>query len=116
LTAIGLDFGFLVWLIAFVAGIVVAAVVIFLNIQKYAIIVISAMAGAGIIIFTFLALFSNITLPELLLGPVRVALNTSFWWLIFFLFLAGAGIVIQIMANRRYEVVTYNRVTSEGMV
>ena len=116
LTAIGLDFGFLVWLIAFVAGIVVAAVVIFLNIQKYAIIVISAMAGAGVIIFTFLALFSNLTLPELLLGPVRVAIQTSFWWLIFYVFLAGAGIVIQLMANRRYEIVAYNRVESEGMV
>ena len=116
LTAIGLDFGFLVWLLGLVAGIVVAAVVIFLNIQKYAIITITAMAGASIIIFTFLALFSNITLPELMLGPVRVALQTSFWWLIFFLFLAGVGIVIQIMANRRYEIVTYNRVESEGMI
>jgi hypothetical protein len=74
------------------------------------------MAGTSIIIFTFLALFSNLTLAELMLGPVRVAIQTSFWWLIFFLFLAGAGIVIQIMANRRYEIVAYNRVESEGMV
>jgi hypothetical protein len=116
LTAIGLDFGFLVWLIAFVAGIVVAAAVIFLNIQKYAIITITAMAGTSIIIFTLLALFSNISLAELLLGPVRVALQTSFWWVIFFVALSGAGIVAQILANRRYEIVTYNRVASEGMI
>jgi hypothetical protein len=109
LTAIGLDFGFLVWLIGLVAGIAVAVVVLYFNIQKYAIIAITAIAGTGVVIFVLLALFGNITPGELLLGPVRVAIQNSFLWLLFFVVVAGAGIAVQIVANRRYQIITYNR-------
>jgi hypothetical protein len=109
LTAIGLDFGFLVWLIGLVAGIAVAAVVLFLNIQKYAIIVITAMGGTGVIIYILLAAFGGFTPAELLMGPVRLALQNSFWWLLFYLVLAVAGVVVQIMANRSFTLESYNR-------
>lgn len=109
LTAIGLNFGFIVWALGIVVGIILAAVVIMFNIQKYAIIVVTAMGGAGVIIFTLLAIFGNVTLVELLLGPVRLAIANSFWWLLFFLVVAGAGIVVQIQANRTFEVETYDR-------
>lgn len=109
LTAIGLDFGFLVWLIGLVAGIIVAAAVLILNIQKYAIIVISAMGGTGVIIFTLLAAFGGFTPQELLVGPVRLALQNSFWWLLFYLVLAVAGIAVQLLANRSFEIESYNR-------
>ncbi|HXV42191.1 MAG TPA: hypothetical protein VEC96_03965 [Anaerolineae bacterium] len=115
LTAIGMDFGFLVWLIGLVAGIAVAVVVLYFNIQKYAIITITAIAGTSVIIFTLLALFSNITPGEMLLGPVRVAIQSSFLWLLFFIVLAGAGIAVQLMANRRYEIEDYNRLADEGL-
>jgi hypothetical protein len=114
LTAIGLDFGFLVWLIGLVAGVVVAVVVLYFNIQKYAIIVITAMAGTSVIIFTLLAVFGTLTPQELLLGPVRVAIQSSFWWLLFFVVLAGAGIAVQLLANRRYEIEDYNRLADGG--
>ena len=109
LTAIGMNFGFIVWAIGLVAGVVLAVVVIIFNIQKYAIIVITAVGGTSAIIFTLLAIFGNVTLVELLLGPVRLAIANSFWWLLFFLIVAGAGIVVQIMANRSYEIDSYNR-------
>ena len=109
LTAIGMNFGFIVWAIGLVAGVILAVVVIIFNIQKYAIIVITAVGGTSAIIFTLLAIFGNVTLVELLLGPVRLAIANSFWWLLFFLIVAGAGIVVQIMANRSYEIDSYNR-------
>jgi hypothetical protein len=109
LTAIGLNFGFIVWGIGLVAGIVVAAAVILFNIQKYAIIVATAIGGTGAIIFVLLALFGNLAPAELLLSPVRVAIANSFWWFLFFLVMAGAGIVVQIMANRSFELEAYNR-------
>jgi hypothetical protein len=109
LTAIGLNFGFIVWVIGLVAGIVVAVAVLIFNIQKYAIIVITALGGTGAIIFTLLAMFGNLTPAELLLNPVLTAIQNSFWWLLFFLVLAIAGIVVQIGANRAYEIEAYNR-------
>ena len=109
LTAIGLNFGFIVWLIGIVAGIIVAIVVLIFNIQKYAIIVITAVGGTGAIIFTLLAMFGDLTPAELLLNPVMTAISNSFWWLLFFLVLAIAGIVVQIGANRSYELESYNR-------
>ena len=109
LTAIGLNFGFIVWLIGIVAGIIVAIVVLIFNIQKYAIIVITAVGGTGAIIFTLLAMFGDLTPAELLLNPVLTAISNSFWWLLFFLVLAIAGIVVQIGANRSYELESYNR-------
>ena len=108
---IGLDGGFLVWLIAVVVGVVVALAVYALNVQKYAIIVATAVGGTGIIIYTFLVLFDNTLAVKLLQNPVKSAIENSFWWLLFFLVVAGLGIVAQIQANRSFEADTYNRLS-----
>jgi hypothetical protein len=109
LTAIGLNFGFLVWLIGIIAGVAVAIGVLYFNIQKYAVIVMTAMAGTGVIVFTFLAAFGNLSLVDLLLGPVRLALQNSFWWLLFFIVFSGVAILGQILASQEYEAEVYNR-------
>ena len=88
LGAIGLDFGFLVWIIGIIAAVVVAAVVLFLNIQKYAVIIITAVGGTSVIIFTLLAAFGKLSPLALLFNPVQLAIQNSFWWLLFFLVLA----------------------------
>lgn len=109
LTAIGLNYGFIVWLIGVVAGIALAFVVIIFNLQKYAVIIITALGGTAAIIFTLLAAFGGLSLADLIGNPVMTAINDSFWWLLFALVVAVAGIVVQIQANRAFEVDTYNR-------
>ncbi|KPK11024.1 MAG: hypothetical protein AMJ56_06865 [Anaerolineae bacterium SG8_19] len=106
---IGLDPGFLLWLIAVVVGVALAFVVYVLNLQKYAIIVATAVGGTGIIIYTLLVLFNGAIAVSLLENPVRLAIDNSFWWLLFFLVVAGLGIVAQIQTNRSFEADTYNR-------
>ena len=86
-----------------------AVVVLILNIQKYAIIVITALGGTSAIIFTLLAMFGNLTPAQMMLNPVMTAVSNSFWWLLFYLVLAVAGIVVQLGANRSYELESYNR-------
>lgn len=108
---LGLEMGFLVWLIAIAVGLLVAFVVYRFNIQKYAIIVATAVGGTGVIIYTLLVLFDNSLFIKLLENPVKYALETSFWWLLFFLVLAGFGIVGQIRANRTFEADAYNRLS-----
>ncbi|GMQ79106.1 MAG: hypothetical protein BMS9Abin02_1662 [Anaerolineae bacterium] len=104
---IGMDFGFLLWLIAVVIGIVVALAVYYFNIQKYAIIVATAVGGAGLIIYTLLAL-GGMGPIELMVDPVKTALDESFWWLLFFIVVAGLGIIGQIRVNRDFEAEAYD--------
>jgi hypothetical protein len=112
LTAIGLDFGFIVWLVGIVAAVAVAAAVLYFNIQKYAVILITALGGTGAIVFTLLAAFGNLSLVELMVAPVLLALQDSFWWLLFFIVVAGTGVYVQIQANKDFEAEAYNRMAS----
>ena len=100
---------FLIWLIAVVVGIAVALGVYYFNIQKYAIIVATAVGGTGLVIFTLLAMFSGMGPIELMMDPVKTAVDESFWWLLFFLVIAGLGIIAQIQANRSFEAEAYDR-------
>lgn len=113
LTAIGLNFNFLVWLLGIIVGVVFAVIVLRFNIQKYAIIVITAVGGTGAIIFTLLALSGGLSVVDLIRDPVTSAISNSFWWLLFFVVVAGAGIIGQIRANRNWEIETYNRMASD---
>jgi hypothetical protein len=112
LTAIGLDFGFIVWLVGIVAAVAVAAAVLYFNIQKYAVILITALGGTGAIVYTLLAAFGNLSPVELMFAPVLMALQDSFWWLLFFIVVAGTGVYVQIQANKDFEAEAYNRMAS----
>lgn len=109
LTAVGLNLGFIVWLIGVVAGIALAFVVIIFNLQKYAVIIITALGGTAVIIFTLLASFGGLSLEMLVGNPVKTVIDDSFWWLLFAVVVAGAGIFVQLRANRDYDIETYNR-------
>ena len=65
-------------------------------------------ALTGLIIFTLLAVFGDLTPAQMLLSPVLAAISSSFWWLLFFLVMAIAGIVVQLWATRSYEIEAYN--------
>jgi hypothetical protein len=111
LSWIGLSTGFLLWLIAVIVGVALAVVVYMFNVQKYAIIVATAVGGTGMIIYTFLAVFNGAAAVSLLNNPVGMAVTNSFGWLLFFLVVAGMGIAGQIMATRSFEAESYNRMS-----
>jgi len=107
------DAGFLVWIIAVIVGVIVALAVLRFNVQKYAIIVITAFAGTGGIIYTLLAAFYGVSIVQLLNNPVALAIDNSWLWFIFAVVVAGTGIYFQLVSNRSYEIDTYNRVADE---
>jgi len=109
LAAIGLDFGFLVWLIAIVVAVIVAFLVLRFNIQKYAVIVITALGGAGVIVFIMLAAFEGVLLTKILSNPVMTAISNNWLYLLLFAVVAIGGIVVQLRASQAYEVEEYNR-------
>jgi hypothetical protein len=108
-TAIGLDPGLISWVLGVIVGVVIAVAVLGLNIQKYAIVVITAIAGTAVTIFTILAAVYGPLVTNLLENPVKLALDNSFLWVLFALVIAGAGIVVQLRDTRDWEIESYNR-------
>ena len=108
---IGIDASLLVWIVGIVVAIVVAAVTILFNIQKYVIIIATALGGAGITFGTLLLGVGGLALANLAENPVRRMLEGSPLLIILFVVTAVAGIVVQLQANREFEIEAYeNRI------
>jgi hypothetical protein len=104
MTALGFDPGLVVTIVAIVSALVAVGLTLRLDLQKYAIIALSAVLGADLIVLSALLLIGRITLEQLqgsgnLLRPI---IQDSWFWMIAWLALAVAGIVVQIRANRTY--------------
>jgi len=107
LTGIGMDMGFIVWIVGVVAAIALVAVTIMFNLQKWVIMIATSLMGAAVILGSFLMLFSPATM--LLENPVQVALKSSPLLLILSLVVAVLGVVLQERANRNFTIEQYNR-------
>jgi hypothetical protein len=109
---IGLNFGLVVWLVGIAVGVVVIIATFYFNIQKYVIIAATAIGGAGVIIGTLMFGVGGVAVvSKLFENPVRLALQGSPIWTILFLILAVAGIVLQIIHTRDWEMEPYeNRI------
>jgi len=104
MAAIGIETGILALLVAIVAALVVAGLTLVFNLQKYVIIAITALGGANAMLLGPLLLFGRVSLDNLTRAgsAIRPILQDSWFWLIVWLVVAIAGIVVQIRANREY--------------
>lgn len=110
LMGIGL-WSWLVWIVAVVVGAAVAFVTIRWNLQKWVIMIATALMGAGTIFGAFMLLFNPHA--DVLANPVKTALSQSPLLLILFLVLAVAGFVVQWRVNQAWKLEEYNRWQSE---
>ena len=107
LGAIGLEFGLLVWLVGIVLGIIVAAVTVLLNIQKWVIIFITSFGGAGIIAGTIGLMLSGANSPAVLAqNPARAVIQSSALLILLFLGLGVLGFIGQWRINQDWELET----------
>ena len=113
LTWIGLDFGLLVWLIGLVVAVLAAFVTIRFNLQKWVVILATAVLGTATIFGTILAMFNPAAM--LLRNPVRVLLDTSPFLLILFICIAAFGVVVQAGTTKAFVVEDYNRMSPSGI-
>lgn len=114
----GNNLDFLTWLIGIVVGIIFAVGTLMLNIQKWVIIIATALMGAGVIVGTFLFLVGGLPTADLINNPVKAVLNNNPIWFIIFLVIAVLGFVAQYQTSRAWKLEEYNRweevyVTSE---
>lgn len=108
LGAIGMEnLTLIVWLTGIVAAVALAGVTLFFNLQKWVIMIATAVLGAGTIVGVFIFMFNpSMTVLQ---SPVKAALNTSPLLMILFLALAVAGVVVQQRQSRSYTIDNYNR-------
>jgi hypothetical protein len=106
------SFGFLTWLVGIVLAVVLAFVVLRFNIQKYVIIIGTALLGAGLATATLMGGFYGVNILQLFQNPLQVLLGQAgFWgWLVFLVVLVG-GIIVQWRSTSRYTIEAYeNRI------
>jgi hypothetical protein len=105
LAVIGLNSGIILFAISLVMAIVVIMVVLVLNVQKYVVIVLTAVSGANALLLSLLLLLGKVTTDMLQASgnPIQPVLQDSWFWAIGWLILAGVGIFFQIKTNRAYE-------------
>jgi hypothetical protein len=101
--AIGIEFNLLVWVVGIVLGIIVAAVTILLNIQKWVIIFITSFGGAALIVGTIGLLFSGANSPAAMSqNPFRAAIQGSWLLIILFLVVGILGFIGQWRVNQAW--------------
>ena len=97
--AIGLT-GILAWVAGIILAIIVAAVVLIFNVQKYAIEIITAAAGVAISIAGLVAPFQNsVADPGEL---VKTTITSSWLWVLLWLVMAIFAFIFQERTNREF--------------
>jgi hypothetical protein len=95
---------------------VVVGIVLLLNVQKYVVIVLTAVGGANALLLSILLLLGKVTTDMLQASgsPILPILQDSWFWAIGWLILAGVGIFFQIKTNRTYKFSKENYVEGWG--
>jgi len=107
LRGIGLSAGWLIWIIAMIVAVVVIFVTFRFNLQKWVIIIATAVLGTAVTIGTFIMLFFPAS--QLLENPVKVALQSSWLLMLLAIVMAIAGIVVQYRQNKNFTLDSYNK-------
>ena len=104
LTALGIRPG-LLELGLFLAAIIGTGLLIrTFHLEKYAIIVLTALAGADLIVLAFLRLYGAVNLSDIIDGNLISPIVRQSWISLAALFIiAGLGVVVQTMINRNYQ-------------
>jgi hypothetical protein len=107
LGAIGLNMGFLVWLIGIAAAIALAIVTLRFNLQKWVIIIATSLMGAAVIFGGFFVLFNPAA--QLMDNPIRAFLASNPLLMILALVTAAFGIFVQYRNTQTFTLDSYDR-------
>jgi len=107
LGAIGLNMGFLVWLVGIAAAIALAFVTFKFNLQKWVIIIATSLMGAAVIFGGFFVLFNPAA--QLMDNPIRAFLASNPLLMILALVTAAFGIFVQYRNTQTFTLDSYDR-------
>jgi hypothetical protein len=107
LTAIGLQMGFLVWLIGIVAAVALAIITLRFNLAKWVIIIATGILGAGIIVGSIVGMFFPAS--QFMENPVQMVFKASPLTAILAIVVAVLGILAQIKQSKYFKLEQYDR-------
>ncbi|UCG23078.1 MAG: hypothetical protein JSW55_13035, partial [Chloroflexota bacterium] len=93
----------LAFVVGLAAAVVVAVGTILLNLQKWAIIAITAAGGATGLFLSAMLFFDVIELSHLGANPVQAVISDSWFWFLIWIGLAIMGFAVQAATTRNYE-------------
>ena len=104
LSAIGIDSNLILAIAGLATGIVLVILTLMLNLQKYVVTIITAIGGANALVLAPLLLLDRVSLDELqnIGNTIKPVLADSWFWLLVWLVLAGAGVFYQLRMNRDF--------------
>ena len=102
--ALGFDPGLIMAIVTIVGALIAAGLTLLLNLQKLVLIVLTAMAGAVLVVLAGMLTFGQVTVADLQAGAnaLQPIFEGSWFWGVVWLVLAVAGAVVQFRANRTY--------------
>ncbi len=104
----GMKFAFLTWLVAIILAVILAFVVLRFNIQKYVIIIGTALLGAGISVAVLGLGFGGMQILQVFSNPLQVLMGQSgFWGWLLFLAMAIGGAFVQWRQSSVYKIEAY---------
>ena len=102
--AISPDWNLLAFLVGIVAAIVVAALVILLNIQKWVIILLTSIGGAGAIIAGLLIMFGIVSLADVGQNAIISYWRENWLWYLMGIAIAVVGFFVQARSTSQYNI------------
>ena len=106
---IGVDLGPIVWLLGVAVGVVTAFLTLRFNVQKYVVIVATALLGASAVVGTIIQLFDPLDPSAFADHPVKVVFDQGIGWAVMLLVIAAVAMAFQFASTRYHEVEQYNR-------
>lgn len=107
MTGISVSSGFLQFIVGLAVAAALTAAVILLNLPKVFIVVLTALAGAGMILTGILLALARISLPAMNAGVVGAFIRDSWFWSLVYLAIVAAGIVVQMLLPNAYTIEPY---------
>jgi len=105
----GVSSGLLQFLVGVIIAALLTAAVIFFNLPKVFVVVLTAEAGSTMILTGFLLAIGRISLTAMHWGVVGAFIRDSWFWFLAFLALAAAGIVVQLILPEDFALTPYER-------
>jgi hypothetical protein len=104
MSALGFEPGLIMAIVTIISALVAVGLTLVLNLQKYVIIILTAIAGAALVVLSGMLAFGQVTVVELQVGGnlLQPIFQGSWFWGLVWLVLAVVGVVVQIRANRTY--------------
>lgn len=104
MTLIGVQPGFVSFIVGVAVAAVLATLVMLLNAPKLLLIVLSALGGAATVVAGFLLMLGLIPLEAVRYGIVGAMIQGSWFWLLVWIVVACVGVVVQWESTQQYTV------------